>query len=384
MLGMNGMTVHAPVKAAGRSQRYAYADNLKTLMVAAVIIAHVMMAWTGVGTWVFREGPVREPLLSVLSLLTVVGGLYGLALFFVIAGMFTPRSLRRKGTGRFLLDRTIRLGVPMLFFVIVLSPFVEYADPDAAGWDRGFAAFAVHTWWPPAPGPTWFLGVLLLFSFAYAAFRAVRPEPASRRGPLTVRHIVMMAAAIAAASYVVRLGVPLAEERWHLALGQAPAWAGAFTFGVVGGERGWFDSLSPAVVRASRRLVIVPLACLVPVVLFVVVTHGAPEAFLGGGTWQSLLVAVVEGIVLISLSLWLLDVFRRRYNHQGRLAREMSRAAYAAFILHQIVLVGLVLATREVSWPPEMDFLAVAVLGVTVSFGIGSLLARLPGVRRVV
>lgn len=378
------MSVHAPVTAAGRSQRYAYADNLKTLMVAAVIVAHVMMAWTGVGTWVFREGPVREPLLSVLSLLTVVGGLYGLALFFVIAGMFTPRSLQRKGPGRFLLDRTIRLGVPMLFYVIVLSPFVEYADPDAAGWDRGFAAFAVHIWWPPAPGPTWFLGVLLLFSFVYAAFRAVRPEPASGRGPMTVKHIVVTAAAIAVASYFVRLGVPLAQERWHLALGQAPAWAGAFTFGVIGGERGWFDSLSPAVLRVSRRLVLVPLACLVPVVVFVVVTHRDPEALLGGGTWQSLLVAGVEGLVLVSLSVWLLDVFRRRYNHQGRLAREMGRAAYAAFVLHQIVLVGLVLATREVSWPPEVDFLAVAVLGVAVSFGAGGLLARLPGVRRVI
>jgi glucan biosynthesis protein C len=375
------MAVHAQITPVGRSQRYAFADNLKTLMVAAVIVAHVIMAWTGFGIWVFREGPVREPLLSALSAVMVAGGLYGLALFFVIAGMFTPRSLRRKGTGRFLLDRTIRLGVPMLFFVIVLSPFVEYADPDNAGWDRGFAAFAVHIWWPPAPGPTWFLGVLLLFSFVYAAIRSVIPEPASHRGPMTVRHIVVIAAAIAVASYFVRMGVPFAQERWHLALGQAPAWVGAFTLGVLGGERGWFDSLSPAVLRTSRRLVLVLLTGLT---LVVVLVQGDPQAFLGGATWQSLMVAGVEGLLLVSLSLWLLDLFRRRYNHQGRLAREMSRAAYAAFIFHQIVLVGLVLATRLVSWPPEVDFLVVAVLGVVVSFGLGSLLVRLPGVRRVV
>lgn len=118
--------------------------------------------------------------------------------------------------------------------------------------------------------------------------------------------------------------------------------------------------------------------------LVVVLVPGDPQAFLGGATCQSLMVGGVEGVVLVSLSLWLLDVFRRRYNHQGRLAREMSRAAYAAFIFHQIALVGLVLATRLVSWPPEVDFLVVAVLGVIVSFGPGSLLARLPGVRRVV
>jgi hypothetical protein len=108
----------------------------------------------------------------------------------------------------------------------------------------------------------------------------------------------------------------------------------------------------------------------VPAVVLALI-QGDPQAFLGGGTWQWLVVAGVEGVLLVSLSLWLLDVFRRRYNHQGRPAREMSRAAYAAFIFHQIVLVGLVLATREVSWPPEVDFLVVAVLGVAVSFALG-------------
>jgi hypothetical protein len=121
----------------------------------------------------------------------------------------------------------------------------------------------------------------------------------------------------------------------------------------------------------------------VPVILLVV-SQGDPGAFLGGGTWQSLMVAVMEGVVLVGLSLWLLDVFRRRYDHQGRLTREMSRAAYAAFILHQIVLVGLVLAIHQVSWPSAVDFLTVAVLGVAVSFGLGALVLRLPGVRLVV
>jgi hypothetical protein len=355
-------------------------------MVAVVIVAHVVMIWTGVGTWVFREGPVREPLHSVLSLLMVVVGLCGLALFFVIAGLFTPRSLQRKGARRFLFDRTVRLGVPMLFFVIVLSPFVEYAGPDGIGWKRGFAAFIVHIWWPPVLavlGPTWFLGVLLLFSFAYAAVRSFMPTPTSHRGPMTVKHIVLIAAGIGVASYFVRIGVPPTQERWHGALGQAPAWVGGFTLGVLGGERDWFDSLPPALLRASRRLTLALLAGLVPVILLVV-SQGAPGAFLGGGTWLSLAVAVVEGVILVSLSLWLLDVFRRRYDHQGRLTREMSRAAYAAFILHQIVLVGLVLAIHQLSWPSAVDFLAVAVLGVAVSFGLGALVLRLPGVRLVV
>lgn len=56
-----------------------------------------------------------------------------MAVFFFIAGAFTVPSLRRKGPRRFLLDRTLRLGVPTVFFVIFLSPLVEYVDSDNAG-----------------------------------------------------------------------------------------------------------------------------------------------------------------------------------------------------------------------------------------------------------
>jgi hypothetical protein len=47
------------------------------------------------------------------------------------------------------------------------------------------------------------------------------------------------------------------------------------------------------------------------------------------------------------------------------------------------VLVGLVLVTRRLDLPPEIDYLAVAVLGVLGSFALGRLLLRLPGVSRV-
>lgn len=62
----------------------------------------------------------------------------------------------------------------------------------------------------------------------------------------------------------------------------------------------------------------------------------------------------------------------------------MSRAAFAAFIVHQVVAVGAVLTTRYAAWPPEIGYLAAATLAVGGSFGIAALLVRLPGVSRIV
>ena len=85
--------VDHPAARSGGEARSAWADNLKVVLVAGVIVAHTTMAWTHVGNWVFREPVVREPLLSVLTLVTAVVSLFGMPLFFLVAGYFTPMSL---------------------------------------------------------------------------------------------------------------------------------------------------------------------------------------------------------------------------------------------------------------------------------------------------
>lgn len=366
--------------------RTVYADNLKVVLVSGVVVAHVTMAWTALqGAWVFSEPAVREPVLTVLRLATIVGALVGMPLFFLVAGMFTPTSLRRKGLHRYAVDRTIRLLVPSLLFVLVLTPPIEYVDPDAAGWSGGFWAFVPHVWtiWPPAPGPTWFLGVLLVFSLVYGVVRTLRPRRTSHPQPLRARQLVAVAMAIAAASYALRIAVPMGHEVWHLALAQAPAWVAGFTLGVLGGERGWYRPVDARLARGLRR---VGWAAMALCVVFVAVVASTSEldVLFGGGTWQSLVLAALEGAIVVTVSLWLIDLFQRRFAHQGPVGAAMSRAAFAAFLVHQGVLVALVLASRSVGVPPELKYLTVASLGVVMSFTVGAVLVRVPGLSRLV
>jgi glucan biosynthesis protein C len=365
--------------------RRAYPDNLKVTLVAGVIVAHVTMAWAALpGVWVFSEPPVREPLLSLFRLATIVAASFGMPLFFLVAGMFTPASLRRKGLRRYAVDRALRLGVPSLLFVLLLTPPIEYLDPDARGWTGGYWAFVPHVWslWPPAPGPTWFLGVLLVFSLVYGLLRTIRPGPTAAARPPRARDLVAVVLAVALASYLLRTVVPLGHEIWHLALAQAPAWVAGFTLGVLGGERGWFRPLDRRIARGARRAAWAAVALCVAVVASVASGTG-PDALFGGGTWQSLVLAGLEATIMVTMSLWLIDLFQRRFDRQDRLGRAMSRAAYAAFLVHQLVLVGLVLASRQVPGPPELKYAAVAAIGVAGSFALGSLLVRVPGLARI-
>ncbi len=369
-----------------QSARRADADNLKVWLVVAVIVGHVTLAFAGLGGWVLEEPPVRDPLRSVLQMLAVVGVFVAMATFFMVAGRFTPGSLRRKGLQRFCLDRLVRLGVPMLFFIVVLSPVVEYVDTDNAGWDRGFLAFVPVAWRGVAPGPTWFLGVLLLFSVVYGVVRTRRPLPLAGPSPLRARYLLVAALFVTVASFLVRIAVPFGQEVWHLALGQAPAWMTGFVLGVLGGERGWFEHMHP---RLSRGLCWVAWvsAGLVVLLLFAAGALGGEaglEALSGGGTGASLLLACVEGPLVVAMSPWLVDVFHRRMTTQTPLLAWLSTAAFAAFLVHQVVTVGAVLATRLVAWPPELKYLASTVLAVAASFALGGVLAHVPGIAQII
>jgi fucose 4-O-acetylase-like acetyltransferase len=365
------------------SGRLAWADNLKVALVAGVVVAHVLIAYTGVGTWVLEESHVRDPLLSLLMLLVLLGGLVGMPLFFLVAGLFTPSSLARKGQRGFLVGRAVRLLVPMALFVLFLSPPIEYVDSDNAGWTGTFWEFVPTVWWPPTPGPTWFLGVLFLYSVAYAVLRALSPRRGSLAVTLRTWHLVAAALVITALSFLIRVRVPLGDEWQGLAIGQAPAWTVGFVIGFLASENGWVTAMSRRRARAIRWTGWLTSAACLGLIVGGVTAGSDLEAYMGGGTGQSLLLALLEGPVVVCLSLWLVDVFHRRLDHQGEVAQGLARAAYATFFIHQLVLVGLVLAVRQVVWPPEVEFAVVVSLGLVVSFGLGAVLVRLPGLSRV-
>src|SRR5512139_1466375 len=83
-------------------RRRLYVDNLKVVLIAAIIAAHALVGYTEVASWTYAE--VRETTLSPVTQVIgfVIIGPFALAmipLLFLIAGLFTPGSVERKGPG---------------------------------------------------------------------------------------------------------------------------------------------------------------------------------------------------------------------------------------------------------------------------------------------
>src|SRR5882724_7076809 len=109
------------------------------------------------------------------------------------------------------------------------------------------------------------------------------------------------------------------------------------------------------------------VAGLLAVVAVLVSAADALDPFGGGPHWQSLVIAVLEGVVSVSTTIVLVDLFRGA--GAGRFAAVVSRSAYGAYLLQTPVLVGLALALREVAAPSGVKLLVVLPAAVALSFG---------------
>lgn len=359
-------------------ERLAYLDNLKILLVVGVIALHTAITYGFDGSWYLESydemtGAVVDALTAVLG----TGWLFGLGLFFLIAGQLTGPSLDRKGPRRFAKDRLVRLGLPLVAYTLLISPVLEYVDyRQNGGGTEPLWPFLREQVWSFAPGPTWFLEALLVFSLACALWRALRPgAKAPSREPLRGRQVAAVAVAISVSSFTAHLAFPIGSEQFHLQLGMFPQYVILFALGVAASRRGWLDTLTPELQRRCG----VAGAIAAPALLAVAIVGGlfeggaAEDRFAGGWHWQAAAFPVAEGVIATCVSLWAIGYFRRRFNHLRPLARRMAPAAYGAFVLHPPVLVGLALAIQPLPLPAELKFTAVLVAGVAGSFGLAAL-----------
>jgi hypothetical protein len=370
------------------NQRLAYLDNLKVLLVVGVMVVHSAVTYGFDGTWYLESyDEMASWLVDPLTVVIVIGWLFGLGLFFLIAGRLSGPSLDRKGPRRFAQDRLIRLGIPVLAYVLLISPALEYFHyRENEGGTRGFWSFFGDQVWHLGPGPTWFLEALLLFSLGYALLRHLRPPVhAPSRAPLRGRHVAGLAVAIALASFVAHLAWPIGSEQFHLQLGMFSQYVILFSLGAAAGRRGWLETLTPELQRRCGLAAAIT-ALAMPVILLAgdfFAGGAAEDRFLGGWHWQAAAESLTEGVLASCVCLWAIGYFRNRRNHLSPLARRMAPVAYGAFIAHPPVLVGLALAIQPAPVPAELKFACVLAAGVACSFGLAALAAHVRPIARV-
>ncbi len=360
-------------------------------MTALVLLHHTAITYGAVGGWFYNElHPSGAASSLLLTLFCATNQSYFMGFFFLLAGYFTPGSLERKGYARFLGDRFLRLGVPLLAFVLVLGPLTVAMVTAAEG--RGFWPTTAYLWNHKLylNGPLWFAQVLLLFSLAYCGWRRWFGAPLAgvTRDPRAVPGFarwLASASAVGVVALAIRQFVPTGRNIAGMQIGYFSSYVFLFALGIAAWRYDWLRQLRwaqarPWILGLALTWPMMPAAILLARALY----GPGVSNFSGGHSWPAIFYAFWEPLLAWgAIAAWIL-VFRARMNIPSRVWDWLNRRAYAVYIIHPPVLVGVSLLLHPWIAPALVKFVATGVLTCSTAWLLADPLVRLPGLRRVV
>jgi hypothetical protein len=364
-------------------------DNIRVCLTALVILHHAAVTYGAPGGWYYKEE--ADGLVSglLLTLFVSTNQAFFMGLFFFLSSYFIPQSYERKGPANFMTDRIKRLGIPLIFYSLVISPVTIYMLI-TMGYNKQvtFSDYYFHRENWIETGVLWFTAALLLFTAFFWLARIVsnNKEPLISQVPGN-RSIFLFGIALGIVSFVVRIGFPIGWTLPPLGFQFAhfPQYIALFTIGVIAFNNKWLSTLSWQQGRKwlwlAASLVVIGFPC---IYLLKIITDSELDAFLGGFTIQSFVNSVWEQVLGISIIMAVLAIGRYKWNDQNSFMKQLSRSAYAVYIIHPMVLVFIALLLEDIQLASILKFLITGVLSVGVSFAVGFILVRIPLVNKIV
>jgi hypothetical protein len=171
-------------------------NNLRAVIILFVLAVHAFLAYLGsAARFAFDKPPYLWRAFPIVDSHRWFGfdifcawqDIALMVLLFFISALFTWPSLARKGTGRFVVDRFLRLGIPYLFGVLVLMPLSIYPVYRATAADPSLSAYVHHLLALPFwdNGPMWFLWQLLALTIFAATLHRFAPSWIESLGALS-------------------------------------------------------------------------------------------------------------------------------------------------------------------------------------------------------
>jgi glucan biosynthesis protein C len=391
-----------PAAAAGSGQRLFFLDHLRSTLMILVVLHHVALVYgASLDGYYYVEPPFGDAsAFRALLIFALVNQAWFMGAFFLVAGYFTPGSVDRKGPIAFLKDRLVRLGIPLALFFFVLGPiscigyFLMPADLTGITTPLTWGSY-----WHAYPallgmGPLWFVAMLLIFSLAYAAWRALTRnrsaasahalEPAAP-GYASVGAFILV---LALASYLTRMFVPLGQAVLQFpTLAYFPQYLSFFVLGMVAYRREWFRTVPDRMGVAGFAAAAVATLTLFPLAFsgqwFSLELSPATDNAMGSGHWQSAAYALWDSIFAVGMFLGLATLFRRFVDGRWKIGKFLSQQSYAVYVIQIPVIVFVAYALRQIDLDALPKFALVSAVVLPACFVAAYLLRRMPLAPRV-
>jgi surface polysaccharide O-acyltransferase-like enzyme len=371
-----------------QTKKIFYIDNLKILLTILVILHHAFITYGASGGWYYQQKTSLKAALIPMTIFVSVNQAFFMGFFFFLSAYFIRPSFEKKGALRFVTDRLKRLGIPLVFYSLVLSPVLSYlVYYFAKGHHITFLQYlGGFDGWIDF-GVLWFVAALLIFTLLYVLWRVIfKSRPFSNLGVPDAGVILLFAAGVGMISFLVRVVFPVGRELPLLGfqLGHFTQYVTLFVLGLIASKNNWLGFLS---YRTGKKLAIafVLLLLFFPAFYIIQTKFYMPvDGYSGGFHWQALLYAVWEQMVGFAIIGALLCFGKKYWNRTSAFTAGLSRNTFAVYIFHPLVLISLSLIVRNWQVDPAIKLLVVGPSAVFFSFLLASFITKLPGVRTII
>ncbi len=369
-------------------ERLFFIDNMRIMLVSWVIVFHLAITYGAPGDWMYYENSqvtVTEG--AIYALFLGVSQAFFMGLYFLISAYFTPSSLERKGTTAYLKDRIIRLGIPLMIFVLFFDPIMQYGVALAKGFSGSFLSFIsnfFNNYSIIGSGPLWFLEALLVFSATYLLWCRFTKFPTFRSKFPSNFAIITFALILGLVTFAVRIWIPIATFNFlNFQLGFFPQYIALFIIGIIAYRNNWITQITKRTGRICMAIS-VGLILLLPVILITGIPANYDlSVFFGGLSWQAVVYSFWEQAAGIAIIIALIVLFREKWNKTGRVKRVLSANAYGAYFLFAPVIVFLALGLRGIALDPMLKFVLLSPPSVAICFGLSYVVRKIPHADRV-
>src|SRR4030042_483496 len=294
------------------SVRLSYIDNIRILLTTLVILFHAASTYGAPGLWYYKESQPAIVTFALFSLFIVTNQAFFMGLFFIIWGFFTPVSYDRKGAARFLKERFLRLGIPIVFYILIIDPFLSFFLRIIVGGFKGsFVEFlrqylqhyrGLHV------GPLWFTQNLLLFAVVYALYRQIadlsdKSRPAILRKP-TAKGTGVFILVLSMVTFIVRMRFPVIHftDYLNVQLAHFSHYISLFIVGIIAYRSGWLNDIPLSIAKKWFAVVLFFIVIIFPVMFTLGgASEGNIQPYMGGFCWQAFCYAVWEQFVGVGI-----------------------------------------------------------------------------------
>lgn len=404
---MSVSTVPDRTPAAGRALPI---DRLRAFLTVLVVTHHAVLAYHPYapkppesltpGEMAWGAFPIVDAARAPgVDLLVALNDSFFMALMFLLAGLFVPSGIARRGGSGYLRERLLRLGLPFLVGAGLLAPLAysaTYAQATAAPTLSGFVSqwLALGVW--PA-GPAWFLWVLL----AFAGVAVLLDRVAGSWATTLARALFgdgsrpwRALAGFVGASALVYLPATLLVDpmRWSsfgplfVQTARVPLYLLYFLAGAALATQGMNRGLLDPEGKLARRWLLwgnlAPFPFIAMIIVFLVLMSQLSKG--GDITVLALTCSALFVLSSATTSFALLAFFVRRTRTPNRIWHSLSGNAFGIYLVHYPIVAWLQFALL----PAPLSGWAKA--GIVVGGGLASswlataLLRRVPVVERVI